>query len=171
MRKLIYTIFLLATITSCKKEDNEPTPNDPGNSTPVSMKLESITMAGFDQTDSNGDYWDTSTNPPDIFVNVFKSGALVYTSEIQASADHNAIYMLNTPSSGTLPVTYSSSEPLKIEVRDNDSATASEIMGQIDIVDALNFFDNGDGAAGFTDVAISTSNGHVNLRLSGTFQY
>ncbi|NND94907.1 MAG: hypothetical protein HKN45_08575, partial [Flavobacteriales bacterium] len=102
---------------------------------------------------------------------VFKSGALVFTSQSIGNADHNATYPMNTATSGALPITYTPNEPLRIVVKEPDSATETQYMGQIDIADAMNFFYNGDEADEFMDVAISTSNGSVNFQVSGSFNY
>lgn len=171
MKNLLYLLGLVFIFSSCEKDEDEPSNNSSGPDTPISLQLESIFMTGFDETDPNGNYWDSSTNPPDPYVEVFKSGALVFTSQSIGNADHNATYPMNTATSGALPITYTPNEPLRIVVKEPDSATETQYMGQIDIADAMNFFYNGDEADEFMDVAISTSNGSVNFQVSGSFNY
>jgi hypothetical protein len=170
MKNLLYALSLLFVFTSCEKDDDEPN-NNSGPDTPVAIQLESIVMVGFDQTDSNGEYWDSSTNPPDPYVDVFKSGALVYTSNYIPNAGYNTTYSLNSGTSGAIPIVYTSDEYLKITVREGDGGTLTDYMGQVDIADALNFFYNEDEAEEFVDVEVSTSNGAVRLQLSGSILY
>ncbi|NNC82459.1 MAG: hypothetical protein HKN79_02700 [Flavobacteriales bacterium] len=171
MKNLLYAFSLLFVFASCEKEDDEPNNNSSGPDTPIAIQLESIVMTGFEPTDSSGDYWDSSTNPGDPYVEVFKSGALVYTSYQAQNPDHNATYPLNDAASGALPILYTEGESMTIHLQDLDSGTAYDFMGSIVIDDAMSFFYNGDEAEEFINVPVSTSNGYVDLELSGTILY
>lgn len=128
-------------------------------------------MTGFSETNANGDYWDSSTNTPDPFVQVYKSGALVFASHVVGNAAPDGEYLMTNASSGSLPVLFTEGESMGITVREADSGTETQYMDELTIADIINFIDNGDGAATFDEVAISTNSGYVQLEISGTILY
>lgn len=168
MKNSIFVLLLMVALASCKKEEVQPEATTPEH--PIAFELESIKLIGFDETDYAGNYWDSSTNPPDPLVELSKSGAVVYVSDPIANAAHNATYSLNTGHIGELPVRFSDGEEFYMELLDNDGTT-SDYMGAILINDPLKFFYDDDYAALFEDVTVATSNSSVQLQLSGRFIY
>lgn len=169
MKNSVYILVFLLAFSSCKKEDTEPAVSAPSH--PVSLQLESIVLTGFMDPNANGDYWDSSTNSPDIFVEVFKDGTLIYRSAVAGSASPNSSYSMNTAAAGSLPITFFPGQELLMNVRDSDSATESQYMSQFDLDDAYDFLYTNDSATEFTDVFVSTSSHSIEFLLSGTFVY
>ncbi len=171
-----FLLLLCAAITlaSCKKEDDAPaSPSVPTPaSDPISVRLDAITLTGFNPTDENGNYWDGSdaTNPPDPEVRVYKSNVLLYTSTIATNANPMVHHSMNTAASGALPIGYADGNSLRIELWDHDGGPYYQYMGQVYISNALSFFYGGDHTAGFTDLQVTGNNG-ITFLLTGTFIY
>ena len=171
MRNSLYILILLFAVTSCKKDDPEPVVTSSGPMHPVSFTIESVVMTGFNALDNFGDYWDSSTNSPDPFIEIFKSGAIVYSSVSVGGADNETSYPMNTSATGSMPILFSEGESMRLRVWEYDSAPDIQYMDQLFMDDAYNFFYTGDQAESFTDVFVSTDVSDINFLISGTFEY
>ena len=173
------SILLLAMTTialaSCKKED-DPAPSTPAaQSDPTAVRLDSITLVGFPEMNDQGSYWDggNGTNLPDPFVEVYKDGILLFTSSTQQSADPSGVHTMSMGGSGSLPISFGTGAGLEIELYDDDgdpATNAPDLIGRLQISDALGFFYGGDHASSFSDLQVTGTN-NVSFRLTGTFIY
>lgn len=158
------TLFL----SSCNKEECEIPVQPESIKSPTAIEITSFVLFGFNATKIDGSDWDSSTNLPDPYLVFFNEESVVYSSSVIASASPQAIYELNTPEVGVLPVTLPASNYGTLILRDNDGSGDYEEMGRIVI--QPRYFYNSDNAESFTEVEIFGNNG-ISLRISGNFVY
>ncbi|MCB0792105.1 MAG: hypothetical protein H6595_02035 [Flavobacteriales bacterium] len=174
-RSLLICALVAFALASCKKDETTSPSGPTSQSDPVSFRLDSITLTGFNAMNGNGSYWDggNGSNPADPFVNVYKEDVLLFTSTVASSASNTGSYAMSTPASGALPIAYGAGTKLEIALWDDDgdpNNNAPDYMGHVVIDDALTFFYGGDHAAGFTDLQVTGNNG-ITFLLTGTFVY
>ncbi len=155
---------------SCDKDDDSSPAGTPTPTDPVSISLNTIILEEFTNVSSNGSFWDSATNNPDPFIKVYKEGVLVFESVPISNAAPGPAYPLNTPSTGSMPVTINAGQSLRFELYDNDSETSYQYMTSINLTDAVSFIDNLDGAESFTDLIIYGPN-DIALAISGDINY
>ncbi|MCB9171239.1 MAG: hypothetical protein H6594_12910 [Flavobacteriales bacterium] len=177
MMKRSLWMFALAAfaLASCKKEETTSPSGSTSPSDPVSFRLETITLTGFDAMNGSGSYWDggNGSNPADPFVKVYKENVLLFTSTVASSASNTGSYDMSAAASGALPIAYATGTKLEIELWDDDgdpNNNAPDYMGHVVIDDALTFFYGGDHASGFTDLQVTGTNG-ITFLLTGAFIY
>ncbi len=168
--KIIAIVCSLAAVlfSSCKKEECEIPVQPESIKTPAAINITSFTLFGFNALKIDGEYWDSATNLPDPFVEFYNDESLVYRSDVIGSANSQAIYELNTPAVGVLPVSLPASSYGTIVLLDSDGTNVFEEMARI-VIQARYFY-NSDNAASFENVEIFGNNG-LSMRLSGNFIY
>ena len=175
MKKSIYYLAAILVLASCSKdEDTSPSdPTPPGD--PVALRLDSITVTGFNEMNDAGSYWDggSGSNLPDIYIEVDKNNIRLFTSTVWSSADPSGSHLLISAQSGSLPISFNETDDLKIRLYDNDgdpAVNAPDYIGIVSITNILPFLYGGDHAAGISNVEVSGDHG-ITMKLSGAFIY
>lgn len=169
MKKILFTIVAASLLlTACEKEECETHDEVTAIVQPKEIEFNSFELLDYNETNTYGNYWDSSTNLPDLLLKVYIGDVLVFTSEIQVSASPNTLYSLNTPTQGALPATIVEGELATILIEDHDGGDAYEEVGRTTV--RINNFYESDNAASFEEFILYLNNG-VQLKTSGTFLY
>ena len=169
MKRIAIVCSLAAVLSSsCKKEECEKPVQPEPIKTPTAINITSFTLFGFNALKIDGEHWDSATNLPDPFIEFYNDESLVYKSDVISSANSQAIYELNTPTVGVLPVSLPASSYGTIVLLDSDGINVFEEMASI-VIQARYLY-NSDNATSFENVEVFGNNG-LSMRLSGNFIY
>jgi hypothetical protein len=185
LTKLTFAIIFASILfAGCSNQDNPVAPVDPGNggdpdpvviNTPITMKIDLISVKGFSKNKTNGDPWDwnpllPTEQKPDIYVILQQTGnhSPSFWSDRRNNATYTSTYVFTVPKSGytKLPRNISYGDTYKIYLKDSDFPDSDDSMGSVSVKPSAIY--GKDNATKFDKTLLD---GAVKIRVKGTWIY